>query len=466
MKYDLQEFAMNVFDSLPGFVAVDDEGKIVFIREVYAGRLGTSRKEAVGRPVEEVIRNNRLSTVLKQRKTEWGQHQRPLSGITGQYTADSICNRLLIKDRKDPTKIVGAMEYTAVHEYQDEEALMSELDYLRRQNDMYRSHIAQMYQPGDNLGEILGSTQKVTEMKALIQRIADTSATVCISGETGTGKELVANAIHKLSRRRKAPLIKINCAAIPKDLMESELFGYEAGAFTGAARQGKIGMFELANGGTLLLDEIGELPLDLQAKLLRVLQEREIKRVGGIKEISVDVRILCSTNRNLKEMVAEGRFRADLYYRINTMEIVVPPLRERTEDIQILADYFIRVSNRQNGLAVSGMQPQIGQLLASYSWPGNIRELEHSIERACIMCGAGYLSEKHFDFLAQAVPTGEPPVSAEQTRPSYRVRRERAEEESIIQALEACNGNRLKTAEMLNISRATLFRKMRKYQLL
>lgn len=466
MACDLQDFALDVFDSLPGFVVVDREGNIAFIREQYANRLGTTREEATGRPVKEVISNNRLVDVLKQQKAEWGQHQRPLSGITGQYTADNICNRLLVRDRKDPEQIIGAMEFVAVHEYQDEEALISELDSLRSQNAMYRSHIAQMYQPEDNMGEILGRSEKVTGMKELIQRVADTAATVCISGETGTGKELVANAIHKLSRRREEPFIKINCAAIPKDLMESELFGYEAGAFTGAARQGKIGMFELANGGTLLLDEIGELPLDLQAKLLRVLQEREIKRIGGIREIPVDVRILCSTNRSLREMVKEGKFRADLYYRVNTMEVVVPPLRERMEDIPILADYFIRLANRQNGLAVSGMQPQIVRMLHGYSWPGNIRELEHSIERACILAGAGLLTEKHFEFFAEQKAPAEQPAPRESVRISYRAKQEKLEEESIIQALERCRGNRQRTAEMLNISRATLFRKMKKFGLL
>ena len=466
MEHEFEKLARNVFEALPGLVVIDAEGKIAFIREKYASRLGTTQKDALGRPVEEVIRNNRLPAVLKQQKTEWGQHQRPLSAITGQYTADSICNRLLIRDREKPEQIVGAMEFVAIHEYQDEDALIAELESLRQQNAMYRKHIATLYQPEDDLDEILGQSEKVNAMKELIQRVADTAATVCISGETGTGKELVANAIHKLSRRGNGPFVKINCAAIPKDLMESELFGYEAGAFTGAAKQGKIGMFELANGGTLLLDEIGELPLSLQAKLLRVLQEREIKRVGGVKEIPVDVRILCSTNRNLRIMVTEGKLRADLYYRINTVEIEVPPLRERTGDIQILADYFIRITNRQNGLSVSGIQPQTAQLLAGYAWPGNIRELEHSIERACILAGAGSLSEEHFEFLSGQEQPAPPPVSAQPVGISYRERQEKAEEESIIQALEACRGNRLKTAEMLNISRATLFRKMKKYGLL
>ena len=248
--------------------------------------------------------------------------------------------------------------------------------------------------------------------------------------------------------------------------MDSELFGYEAGAFTGAARQGKIGVFELANGGTLLLDEIGEVPLELQAKFLRALQEREIKRIGGLKEIPVDVRIMCSTNRDLRKMVEEGRFRADLYYRINTLEITVPPLRDRLEDIQLLADHFIRAANRTHGLAISGMQPQVYHLLSSYSWPGNVRELEHSIERACILCGAGDLKEFHFNFKVEPDFSPKQKIDTKQAEISYRAKCEQMELEEILRALENCSGNRMKTAESLKISRATLFRKMKKYNLL
>ena len=467
MDYTPHEFALNIFDSLAGFVAVDAEGKIVFIRDHYATVLGTTKEDAIGRPIEEVIANSRLPDVLKLQKPELGQRHRSQSKITGKYITESIYNRMVIKDRNDPQQIVGAMEFIVVDEYQDKDALMAEMEYLRQQNAMYRKQLAMLYHPGDEVEEILGCSIKVIQMKELIQRVADTAASVCISGETGTGKELVANAIHKLSRRNKEPFVKINCAAIPRDLMESELFGYEAGAFTGAARQGKIGVFELANGGTLLLDEIGELPLELQAKLLRVLQEREIKRVGGLKQIPVDVRILCSTNRNLKEMVAEGRFRADLYYRINTLEIVVPPLRERPEDIQLLADHFIRVANKEHGLAISGVQAQVYQLLSNQSWPGNVRELEHSIERACILCGAGDLKETHFGLLSMKSPLPPKVVpDVEQEQLPFRVRQERIELEEILHALEACSGNRQKTAEMLEISRATLFRKMKKYNLL
>jgi len=461
-EYTPYDFALEIFDTMPGFIAVDPDGKIVFIRERYANRLGTTKKACIGRPIEEIIPNSELPSTLQQNKSAWGQHQRHQSGITGDYMGDVICNRLVIRDPEDQ-HIKGAVEFVAVHEYQDKDALTSEMTFLRQQNEMYRKHIAALYQAEDKMKDIIGTSAKVTEMKKLIRRVADTSATICISGETGTGKELVANAIHKLSSRSEGPFVKINCAAIPKNLMESELFGYDPGAFTGAARQGKLGIFELANGGSLLLDEIGEMPLELQAKLLRVLQEREVKRIGGTRTIPVDVRIICSTNQNLQEMVAAGSFRADLYYRINTMEVIVPPLRDRADDIPALANFFIKNTNRRNGLAVSELTPQVSDLLKGYRWPGNIRELEHSIERACILCGAGSLTEEHFSFMARHTPEPIKESAAPPPDTSFRAAREKAEAERILQALKACYGNRIEAAALLNISRTTLFRKMKKY---
>ena len=471
-EHSLYQFALSIFDAMPGFIAVDADGKIVFMRKELSRVLGVDRDEVIGQPVSEVISNSYLPGVMERGTNEWGQFYRNQSAATGQYLNPALYNRTCIKSHNDPSQIIGAVEFIAVHQYQDEKAVVAELEYLRQKNEMYRKYISEMYQSNDHMDDILGISPKIKELKELIQRVAGTSASVCISGETGTGKELVANAIHKLSKRANGPFIKINCAAIPKDLMESELFGYEAGAFTGAARQGKIGMFELANGGTLLLDEIGELPLDLQAKLLRVLQEQEITRIGGTKTVPIDVRVVCSTNRRLSEMVSNGQFRADLYYRINTMDISVPPLRERTEDIQELTDHFIRTANKRNGLAVYGMRPQIYPKLSSYHWPGNVRELEHCIERACIMCGAGLLEEKHFSSLpiSEGVSGGteehsEPVLAQVPSQLSYRAKWEKQEADKILAALDACSGNRLEAAKMLQISKATLFRKIKKYNL-
>ena len=219
---------------------------------------------------------------------------------------------------------------------------------------------------------------------AVVHQVAETNATVLVTGETGTGKEFIVRTVHRKSRRRDQPLIKLNCTTIPKDLAESELFGHEKGAFTGALAR-KIGRFELADGGTLFLDEIGELPLDLQAKLLRVLQDGELEHVGGTRTVKVDVRIIAATNRDLKRCVEQGQFRSDLYYRLNVFPIHLPPLRERSEDIPLLVRHFVQKYATKYGKKITMVPEQTMQTLVQYSWPGNIRELQHLIERAGIL---------------------------------------------------------------------------------
>ena len=456
------EFAQDIFNSLYGFVAVDAEGKIAFIGEQYALDLGTTTEEALGKPIEQVIANTRLPVVLKTRTPEWGSYMQAQSAITENLLGKpTLCNRILIYSGLpgEDQQVVGAVAYGAVTSTQDQQLLFAELDSLRQQNQMFHQHIAQLYQADTNLDKILGASAPISQLKSMIRQVADTAVAVCVYGETGTGKELVANAIHKLSRRRDKPFIKINCAAIPKDLLESELFGYEAGAFSGALRQGKVGMFELADGGTLLLDEIGDLPLTLQAKLLRVLQDGELRRVGGVKSIPVNVRLICSTNRNLKSMVDTGDFRADLYFRINTIELLVPPLRDRTEDIPALTNHFIHEANERNGSSISGIRKDTFPILAAYPWPGNVRELEHTVERACVLCGSGVLGPEHFSLSAPGV---NPPAPA---APSLKTKTNFLEQRAILDALEACHGNKRAAADMLKITRATLYSKLRKYNI-
>jgi len=404
------ELALTILENIAGLLVIDEQGKISYITKSYSGKMGISQEDAIGRPVESVIYNTHLPRLLQTHEEEWGRAF-CATGALGPVD-HAICNRRPLRSDDSLTgPVVGALSYSAVAARSDERTVMAELETVRQQNDLLRSHLSQLYQANWELNEILGHSPQITKVKELIQRVAATSATVCILGETGTGKELVANAIHRLSKRAEEPFIKVNCAAIPKDLMESELFGYAPGAFTGASKQGKIGKFELANHGTLLLDEIGELPLNLQAKLLRVLQANEVERVGGTSPIPIDVRIICSTNRDLEKMVADGEFRADLYYRINVMEIKVPPLRDRPEDIHELAEHFIKKANLQHDLTISGAHPQVYRTLYSHPWPGNIRELEHAIERACILCGNGLLMPEHF----KAMPptsTAKPPAAA------------------------------------------------------
>ncbi len=240
--------------------------------------------------------------------------------------------------------------------------------------------------PGARFG-IIGNSPELTELYAVLERVADTPTTVLITGESGTGKELVARALHDHSSRKDKPFIKVNCAAIPKELIESELFGYERGAFTGAVSS-KPGRFELANGGTLFLDEIGEIPVEMQVKLLRALQESEFERVGGIKTIRVDVRLVAATNRDLERLIASGTFRKDLFYRLNVVGIRLPPLRERKTDVPLLVEHFLAKFNDRLKKHVSGVDADALDLLTSYGWPGNIRELENVVERAVLFCDA------------------------------------------------------------------------------
>src|SRR6202453_3651586 len=237
---------------------------------------------------------------------------------------------------------------------------------------------------------IIGTSQGIAELYAILERVADTPTTVLITGESGTGKELVARALHEHSGRKDKPFIKVNCAAIPKELIESELFGYERGAFTGAVAS-KPGRFELATGGTLFLDEIGEIPVEMQVKLLRVLQECEFERVGGIKTIRVDVRLVAATNRDLKKLIAAGSFREDLFYRLNVVPIRLPALRERVGDIPLLVSHFLTKFNDRLKKHVTGAEQEATDVLGQYSWPGNIRELENVIERAVLFCDASKL---------------------------------------------------------------------------
>jgi len=455
-----------MLDSMWYFVAIDLEGRITYIGKKYAALYNSTPEELIGRPVESVIHNTRLNLVLQKRENEIGRFM--TSDIPNQSLSapiSSVCNRLLIYRNGDEAagEVMGAMAYGIITSDQDIRHLPGEIDVLRKQNQMYKEHIAQMYQASYDVTEILGNSAAITAMKQLIRRVANTSISICILGETGVGKELVANAIHSLSKRKDKPFVKINCAAIPKDLIESELFGYEGGAFTGASRQGKIGMFELANNGTLLLDEIGELPLNLQVKLLRILQEGEFYRVGGTVPVPVNVRLICSTNRNLKQMVQDGLFRADLYYRVNTMEIKVPPLRERLEDLPILSAHFIQKANLRNELSVTGVGTQAQQLLMGYSWPGNVRELEHCIERACVLCGRGQLEPVHFTAITDQMTGAGPSTPLQEDAASLRFQNDAAEKEAILNALECCRGSRSAAAKLLNISRATLYNKLKKY---
>jgi nitrogen regulation protein NR(I) len=318
---------------------------------------------------------------------------------------------------------------------------------------------------------IIGQSTSMAEVYAILEKVADTPSTVLLTGESGTGKELIATALHENSSRRDRPFIRVNCAAIPKDLIEAELFGYEKGAFTGAVTS-KPGRFELAHGGTLFLDEIGEIPVEMQVKLLRALQESEFERIGGIKTLKVDVRLIAATNRDLRRAIEEGGFREDLFYRINVVHIHLPPLRERTGDIPLLIDHFVRRFNEKLGKKMEGISPEAEAILVSYAWPGNIRELENVIERCALFCEGERIGEADLPpdvrhetepQMAAAAAAAAIEELAENTSLKEKVREaaERVERELIVRALKQTGHNVTHAARLLKISRKSLQMKMK-----
>jgi DNA-binding NtrC family response regulator len=339
-----------------------------------------------------------------------------------------------------------------------------EVDGLRRENLRLRLAL-------DDKFRMVGNSNTLSAVQKLISQVAPTRTTVLIQGESGTGKELVARAIHDSSPRADRPFVKVNCAALPESLFESELFGHEKGAFTGALRSQR-GKFELADSGTLLLDEISEMPLSMQAKLLRVLQEREIPKIGSETEIPVDVRIVCSTNRDLIAEVEAGRFRSDLFYRLNVIRIHVPPLRERPEDIPELANWFLQRYNGENGFTVSGFSSAAVERLRSHSWPGNVRELENAVQRAVVLTQSGEVSASILGLdtarnpprpNATTVASSTPPTATE-LDPSQAITIGEMEKRMIFASLERLANNRTRAAEQLGISIRTLRNKLREYR--
>lgn len=327
---------------------------------------------------------------------------------------------------------------------------------------------------------LIGQSKPMQQVFALLRKVVASDVTVLITGESGTGKELVAQAIHYHSARRDKPFVSVNCAAIPETLLESELFGHERGAFTGAVGT-KLGQFEIANGGTIFLDEIGDMSLALQAKILRVLQEREIVRVGGTRPIKVDIRVVAATNRDLGQLVAEGRFREDLYFRLNVVPLALPPLRERTGDIPLLVDHFIKVYNPRLNKRITGASPAAMELLERYFWPGNVRELENVVQRAMILAEGTIITPEDLPPIVREAPaafeSAHDVVGADSSLEKLvedfsiplpdKVQRlaEQLEKRVIIAALKKAGFKRQETADLLGISRKSLHNKMVRYKL-
>ena len=323
---------------------------------------------------------------------------------------------------------------------------------LKAENRALRAELAGRFERS----RIVGRSPAMLRLLDTVAQVAPSEATVLISGESGTGKEVIAGALHVNSARREGPFVSLNCAAITESLMESELFGHEKGAFTGAERR-REGRFQQADGGTLFLDEVSEMPLSMQAKLLRVLQEREVTRVGGDRLLRVDVRVVAATNTHLPDRIAAGRFREDLYYRLNVVALRLPPLRERREDIPLLAQHFLEMFAAKNRTPVKGFSPQAMDRLIRSEWPGNVRELMNAVERAVVLARADYLSAEDFPAIDPAPPAAAPPA-ADAGMPLSAVERT-----VILDTLAAAGGNKSEAARRLGITRRTLHKKLKTY---
>jgi len=352
-----------------GIIFCDKDSRILFMNRFYASLLKADREEAVGKHIKEYFPSSRLPVVLETGQAELGKKCSLRTNLA------LLVNRVPV-ERDGET--VGVVLQTTFRDFTEINDVMTRLNLLEKEVSFYKEGLDSILSATYSFESIVGGNKRLLEAKRTAEKYARTDSPVLILGATGTGKELFAHAVHRASGRKKRPFVCVNCAAIPRELLESELFGYVTGAFTGAKRGGKSGKIEMAHGGTLFLDEIGDLPLNAQAKLLRVLETKKIERVGGIKTVDVDFRLVAATNKCLREMIHRNEFREDVFYRLNTLTVEIPALSERVDDISALVHFFLKSSGNQH-VEVS---PSVIQMLECYSWPGNVRELKNVVMRA------------------------------------------------------------------------------------
>ncbi len=446
----------QIFDpvSIP-IIMVNKETEVVMINEAFADYLGYPRSEIIGRKVQEIDPNSRFPYVIKSKQPEFAHKHKFTNGHT------ALVHRLPVLDEND--EVVYGFGMVIFDDLKKLQEVLEKNKLLEGKLHIYQEELKNMRGAKYSWQSIIGNSVMMQDVKAMAAKAAKTDSNVLINGESGTGKELFAHAIHNDSKRFDGPFIKINCAAIPKDLLESELFGYEEGAFTGAKKQGKVGKFELATGGTIFLDEIGDMPLDMQVKILRVLQEKEIERIGGNKTIPVDCRIIAATNRDLVERIRENEFREDLYYRLNVVNIEVPPLRLRKDDVEILTLKLMEKLSSSLGKFVSNITVDALDSLKLYNWPGNIRELENVVERAINMTDSETIEIQHLPPFIIAQQSHEHIEMTDLTSLRHAV--EEVEKATILKCLRAVSYNKLKAAKILGISRTSLYEKIEKFQI-
>lgn len=433
-------------------ILVDGEGIVRFVSSQAKPYYGGG-EALVGRHIRELNPQSELPRVLATGKAEIGRLFR--LGERERFVA-----RIPLKDQQG--KVIGAVGKLLFWDPEKIRELLRELEVLEGRLDYYERQLEQIYKSRYTLDKIVGESKAMREVKRMAMQAAFSDLPVLITGETGTGKEMLAQAIHNLSRRGRRPMVKVNCAAIPPELFESELFGYEPGAFTGASRKGKPGKFELADGGTIFLDEVGELPGHLQAKLLRVIQDKEVERIGSVKPIALDFRVIAATNRDLKEMLSSGGFRKDLFYRLATFSIRAPSLREIPEDIPKLAYHFLEEMRRENPRAPRKIDKEAMDKLMAYPWPGNARELRNVLERASLEAGRGPIKEMH---LPREIRKGPDPSDLGEDLRTMKQELQEAEKRAIRKALARTGGNKSMAAKILGIHRTVLYEKMKKHGL-
>ena len=430
-------------------VFVDEKGYIEMLSKPYAIFLGINREKSIGKHVSEVIENTRMDIVVKSGVSEIAQIQE----INGR---NMIATRIPVRLEG---KIIGAWGRVLFKDINDLNKLCMDISNIENELNLYKNEFKKINRAKYDLDSIIGESHDIVNLKEITKRASNTNSNILILGESGTGKELFAHSIHNNSKRLDQPFIKVNCGAIPYELLESEFFGYEEGSFTGAKKGGKIGKFKAADGGTIFLDEIGDLPLSMQVKLLRVLQDKEVEKIGSYIPEKIDVRIIAATNQDLEGMVEEGKFRSDLYYRLNVVSIKIPSLKERKEDIPILSKHLIEKISRNENILVDGISDHALEYIKRYAWPGNVRELENILERAI-----NFLDKSTIIGIEHLSPriTG---IKIQNQHQSLKAIMEEVEKQSIIDSLINSDGNKTAAAKLLEISRTSLYEKITKYNI-
>ncbi len=433
-----------------GLIITDAGGHIVKTNEAYARFLGLRQADMIGKHVTEVVENTRMHVVARTGIAEIAHVQK----IGGH---EMICSRIPIVEDGKVVSVVGKIMFKDVD---DLFAMTERFAALKKELEFYKSELSKRLVARYSFDSIVGGSEALERVVALGRKVARSDTTVLLKGESGTGKELFAHSIHVESHRALGPFVKVNCAAIPETLFESELFGYKAGAFTGAQKQGKKGRFALADKGTIFLDEVSELPASMQVKLLRVLQEREIEPVGAVGPEAIDVRVVAATNRDLEPLLEQGAFRQDLYYRLNVVKLEIPALRERRGDIPLVAENLLRQLEKETGVPVEGLSPDAEEALRSYRWPGNVRELRNVLEQALYVKTGNRITRR--DLPRSIVASAEEAANGDGARTLRSLLRQ-TEEEVLRRTLREAKGDKATAASRLGISRSSLYAKLEQY---